>query len=54
MKDKKIEEWLIKDVDGQHLSVYADDWVQCGNELKFYKDEELVAYFLRWVNFRVS
>jgi hypothetical protein len=44
--------YLVKDTDGEHITVRADDWISGGDGLKFFVKGERVAHFLRWVYFK--
>ena len=52
MKNTKIEKWIIKDADGEYITVKADTWEVGGNGLVFYRNGERVAHFARWSNYR--
>jgi hypothetical protein len=45
--------WEVKDTDGEEYKILADDWECGGNGLKFYREKLLVAWFIRWANYRI-
>lgn len=51
--DSKIKLWEVKDVDGEKYKVMADNCECGGNGLKFYQEKEMVAWFIRWANYRL-
>ena len=51
LEEKEVE-WLVKDKEGEYISVFADHWV-CGvNGLAFFAGSKKVAWFGRWEHFR--
>ena len=51
-ENEKQEQWLVKDKDGEYVSVLADDWECGGNGLIFFVGGEKVAWFVSWLHFR--
>lgn len=51
-ENKKQEEWLVKDKDGEYVSVLADDWEFGGSGLTFFAGGEKIARFASWQHFR--
>ena len=51
-EDKKQKQWLVKDGDGEYVSVLADDWECGGNGLIFLAEGIKVAWFINWQHFR--
>lgn len=52
MDERKIEVWLVKDEDGEYITVKADDWEVSGNGLVFKLGGQRVAHFVRWASYR--
>lgn len=52
-KEKKVEQYIIKDVDGFFDLIVADDWECGGDGLKFYKNGKKVAHYLRWSSYKL-
>ena len=51
LEEKEVQ-WLVKDKDGESISVFADSWT-CGvNGLAFYVGSKKVACFASWQHFR--
>ena len=51
-EDKKQKQWLVKDKDGEYVSVLADDWECRGSGLIFLVEGIKVAWFINWQHFR--
>ena len=51
-KTKELELWLVKDTDGEIVTVRSDNWECGGNGLKFFVNDEKVAHFIRWASYR--
>lgn len=49
---REIEIWLVKDTDGEYVTVRANNWQCGGNGLVFLVGEERVAHFIRWCSYR--
>lgn len=49
---RELEIWLVKDTDGEYITVRAHDWECGGNGLVFLVDGEKVAHFIRWSSYR--
>ena len=51
-EETKFETWLIKDTDGEYVTVRADNWEVSSNGLVYFRDGVKVAHFIRWVSAR--
>jgi len=53
MDEKRdLEQWLVKDMDGEYITVKANHWKLSNSGLEFCIDDERVAYFVRWASYR--
>ena len=52
IENKKQEQWLVKDREGEYISVLADDWEFAENGLTFFAGGEKIARFASWQHFR--
>ena len=48
----KNQLWLIKDIDGEYITVNANDIQYGGNGLSFFVNKIIIAHFSRWASFR--
>lgn len=49
---KEANNYLIKDKEGEYISITADNWECGGNGLKFYLDAKVIAWFVAWQHYR--
>jgi hypothetical protein len=52
MSNPEVNLWLVKDTDGEYVTVRADNWEVSGNGLVFKLGDVRVAHFIRWVSYR--
>jgi|GEM_PF-4535364 len=52
MSDKKLTKWLVRDNEGEYITVYAESWKCGGDGLKFFVGEGIAAWFISWQHFR--
>ena len=51
-ENEKQEQWLVKDGEGEDISVFADYWECGGDGLIFFVEGKKVAWFVSWLHFR--